>query len=133
MNSDRELAEYMARSLRSQKLRAITDAISPDFVFFSPRVKGYDFEQYCQHLEKLSVYIEAKILDVVHIGDVFIIDVDVQTVDIQRDYFHNGAVKMLVTITDHLVKSIEFKFEATPEEDAYMEEINPIPDKFKPS
>lgn len=132
INTDRELAEYMASGLRSERLRAIAGSISPNFVFSSPRVKGYNFEQFCEHVEGLSINIDSKVMNVEQAGDVFTVDVEIETIDIQQSHFSKYLITALVTITDHIVQSIKLEFEANPEEDAYMEKINPIDDEFKP-
>lgn len=132
VNSDRELAEHIVCCLRSDKLRLISESVSPNFVFSSPRAKGYNFNQYCQNLEKLSIYIDSEIINVKQFGDVYEIDLAVQTIDIKRKYFDSSMIKALVTITDHMIQSVELVFEVGVEDSAYMEEINPIDDEFKP-
>jgi len=74
MNSDKELVEHFTSCLRSSKLRNLSESISPNFVFSSPRVNAYSFDQFCQHLEDWSINIEIEIIDIEQDGNVYIID-----------------------------------------------------------
>ena len=131
MNSDKQLAEYLGTCLRAVKLRALSETISADFVFSSPRIKAYNFDQYCQHVESWSVSIEIEIINIEQKGDVFIIDQIIQAVDIPRNYFATTKRRALITSTNHIVQSIQVEF-SDPNEIAYMNMVNPIPEDFKP-
>lgn len=132
MNSDRELVEHFVTCLRSEKLRALSGSISADFVFSSPRVKAYNFDQFCQHLEDWSINIEVEIINVEQIDNVYIIDEILQAVDIPRNFFERAKRKVFVTVIDHLIHSVKVEFDAGPTEQAYMDAVNPIPAKFRP-
>ena len=79
MNSDKELVEHFTSCLRSSKLRNLSESISPNFVFSSPRVNAYSFDQFCQHLEDWSINIEIEIINIEQDGNVYIIDQVIKT------------------------------------------------------
>lgn len=132
LNSDLGLAEYMVSGLDSENLRAISKLISPDFVFSSPRIKAYNFDQYCEHLDRLSTYFDVTLIKTEQKGDVFAIDLSVETVNVKNNIFKVDVIKALVVVTDHIVQSIEFVFEITEEEAARMDEMNPVDGEFRP-
>lgn len=126
------MVEYIVSCLRSEDLRVVAESFSPDFMYSSPRIKGYNFEQFCDHLENLSLHMEMEIIKFEQRGNVYIIDEIIQTVDNSKGYFHSEKIKVFVTVSDHLVQSIRVEFDTTSKHAIYLDSINPIAEKFRP-
>lgn len=131
MDSDFKLAQYVVSNLRADKLRAISESISPNFTFSSPRVKAYNFDQYCKHLEGWSINLEVEVLEINYVDGKYVTELTINIIDIPQKYFNKTICIAVVDIKNHIIESVDLQFELTPQEAIYMESVNPIPDDHK--
>lgn len=123
MNNDLEIVHQLLASLNSNQIDKVAHLIANDVVIIDPFATNPTYESYKKHVSIMVQHMEAKLLGLRQVNNVFYAKIDFNILDNTCCHFSDFKAEWAFTIKNELLVKSEIVFEISEVDSNYIQRL----------